>query len=157
MHLRILSFSLSCFRLLSSNSSGPSVTHRYLPFSTLASTAHTHRPGRQLPSSIAVFMSVLKTQGPFMHCTSVCFIPPGHRDFVTLPFLSQESHLSLCLPSLISLSAPLHPSNLCSNITSSKKSSLSADPSDMLYHLVICRLTPCFPLKHLSDCENRYV
>ena len=29
-----------------------------------------------------------------------------------------------------------------------------ADLSDMLYHLVIYRLTPCFPLKHLSDCEK---
>lgn len=57
-------------------------------------------------------------------------------------------------PPLISLSAPVHPSNLGSNIISSKKSSLSADPSDMLCHLITYPLTPCFPLKHMSNCEK---
>ena len=72
----------------------------------------------------------------------------------SLPFLSQESYLSLASPPLISLSAPVHPSNLGSNIISSTKSSLSADPSDMLCHLITYPLTPCFPLKYMSNCEK---
>lgn len=133
------------------NSPGPSVTHRYLPLLYISfHCPHTCRP-RDNSSSIAVFMSVFKDPRSFT-CTvpSVCFIPPGHRDFVTLPFPAQESHLSLCLPPLISLSAPLHPSNLCSNITSSKKSSLSRWP---LRHAVSsCHIPSGHPVFPWSTC-----
>lgn len=105
MHLRILSFSLSCFRLLSSKQlrslcDSPLLTFLYISFHC----PHTCRPGRQLPSSIAVFMSVFKDPRSF------------HALYpLSASFLQDTGILWHCLSSArkaISLSLPPLPSSV---------------------------------------------
>lgn len=139
MYLRILSFSLSCFQLLSSKQlrslcDSPLLTFLYISFHC----PHSRRPGRHLPSSIAVFTSVFEDPRSFHAlCPLSASIPPECRDFVTLPFLSQESYLSLCLPS---------PHQSFSSYASFK--------SWFKYHPLKEVFPICWPLRHaVSSCH----
>ena len=99
----------------------------------------THSSPWETPSFLHSGIYVSFWRLKVLSCTvpSVCFIPPGHRDFVTLPFLSQESYLSLCLPS---------PHQSFSSYPSFK--------SWFKYHLLKEVFPICWPLRHaVSSCH----
>lgn len=101
----------------------------------------------------------LNTQGPLL--PSVCFIPSRFKDLFLFLFLtpSLSSARKAISPSLLpfplrSRSAPTHPSDLGSEVTSSKKSSLFPTPQTGCIILSYPHMAPCFPVKPLSHHEQ---